>query len=695
MAKLHIKNTDGTFTPYSTIAVTNLDIVQGKGNSLTSAMSQKAVTDEFGTIQDAIASIVNAGYVFAGVATPSTNPGTPEAKVFYIADGKGTYTNFGGLEVTEDEMVVIKYDTAWHKEATGIASQEKLTELEREINGGVIVESVEFVPNYGGTISQNGISKSSTISNNELMSIDITDRQYIKITATLANGINSSDIFRIMAFEDANGNLTYVPMVNPLAEEIETYDVDIPSSTVTIWLYNRKPIQPVVPNIIFTKDVGEGLITRVSKNETNVAKKIDEAPIDGKQYARKDGTWVGVSMLIDDNTNLEFKNKTYIDNNGIEQDGSINWCSTDKISCSEGELFKVTLKGSVKGVVATIAFYIGDTFIAKSTASEINNLIITIPSGVTNVRFSTRVQSSTFTPLAERTKTTGTPILQKERNILRAITKDTFVVGSGADVDFTNIHEALEKTYGLDTKEHPITILVKSGVYETPEVRTSLNWTQSRWLNIIGEGKHNTIIKNTNGYYFPGDGDNACLRVSGNIFISNITFISTDENYDDSTSTNKNRHSAYCIHIDNNVTEESIMEVFNCNLINNHAPCIGFGLRNNFTLFIHNCTLKSTIFSESNWNNKGATIYGHDGEGTATSEIMQHLIIKDCYIENTNGNYALYCFNTKANNKTDALLIGNSCVVVEGGSGFAKEELTTLKKGSFGNNISSMNYQVE
>ena len=133
MAKLYIKNTDGTFAPHSSIAVTKLDVVQSKGNSLTSAMSQKAVTDELGTIQDAIASIVNAGYVFAGVATPATDPGTPNAKVFYIANGNGTYTNFGGLEVTEDEVVVLKYDTAWHKEATGIASQEKLTELEEEI----------------------------------------------------------------------------------------------------------------------------------------------------------------------------------------------------------------------------------------------------------------------------------------------------------------------------------------------------------------------------------------------------------------------------------------------------------------------------------------------------------------------------------------------------------------------------------
>ena len=68
-------------------------------------------------------------YQFAGVATIDTNPGTPDAKVFYIANGKGTYTNFGGIEVTENEVVVLYWDTAWHKEATGIASNAKLNEL--------------------------------------------------------------------------------------------------------------------------------------------------------------------------------------------------------------------------------------------------------------------------------------------------------------------------------------------------------------------------------------------------------------------------------------------------------------------------------------------------------------------------------------------------------------------------------------
>ena len=80
---------------------------------------------------------LGAGYQFAGVATldPATDPGTPDAKVFYIANGKGTYTNFGGVEVTEDDVVVLYWDSSWHKVSTGIASQEKLSELDQKIEG--------------------------------------------------------------------------------------------------------------------------------------------------------------------------------------------------------------------------------------------------------------------------------------------------------------------------------------------------------------------------------------------------------------------------------------------------------------------------------------------------------------------------------------------------------------------------------
>lgn len=85
------------------------------------------------SVLNAMVDTLGTGYSFAGIATPSTNPGTPDAKVFYIANGKGSYTHFGELEVTEDEVVVLYWDTLWHKVSTGIAREENLTNLEKEV----------------------------------------------------------------------------------------------------------------------------------------------------------------------------------------------------------------------------------------------------------------------------------------------------------------------------------------------------------------------------------------------------------------------------------------------------------------------------------------------------------------------------------------------------------------------------------
>ena len=91
--------------------------------------NKEYVDTQVKTVEDKVNDFKNAGYLYAGIATPETNIGTPEAKVFYIANVKGTYTTFGGIEVTEDDVVILYYDTAWHKVATGIASNDKLTEL--------------------------------------------------------------------------------------------------------------------------------------------------------------------------------------------------------------------------------------------------------------------------------------------------------------------------------------------------------------------------------------------------------------------------------------------------------------------------------------------------------------------------------------------------------------------------------------
>lgn len=74
MAKVYIKNTDGTYISQSSTLVSNLDIVQDKGNSLTSAMSQKAVTDELANKQDKL--VAGDNIIIEGNVISSTGGGS-------------------------------------------------------------------------------------------------------------------------------------------------------------------------------------------------------------------------------------------------------------------------------------------------------------------------------------------------------------------------------------------------------------------------------------------------------------------------------------------------------------------------------------------------------------------------------------------------------------------------------------------
>lgn len=44
---------------------------------------------------------------FAGIATPTTNPGTPDGPVFYLATEPGVYSNFGGLEIKNTGLSIL------------------------------------------------------------------------------------------------------------------------------------------------------------------------------------------------------------------------------------------------------------------------------------------------------------------------------------------------------------------------------------------------------------------------------------------------------------------------------------------------------------------------------------------------------------------------------------------------------------
>lgn len=58
-------------------------------------------------------------FSYKGIATPTTNPGTPNGNVFYIA-GEGTYVNFSGLSVDSGELAVLKWNGTWSKQTVKV-----------------------------------------------------------------------------------------------------------------------------------------------------------------------------------------------------------------------------------------------------------------------------------------------------------------------------------------------------------------------------------------------------------------------------------------------------------------------------------------------------------------------------------------------------------------------------------------------
>ena len=60
---------------------------------------------------NAIKANINNGYVYAGIATPSSTP--VSGKVFYIATDAGTYTNFGGQVLTQGINILRYNGSAW------------------------------------------------------------------------------------------------------------------------------------------------------------------------------------------------------------------------------------------------------------------------------------------------------------------------------------------------------------------------------------------------------------------------------------------------------------------------------------------------------------------------------------------------------------------------------------------------------
>ena len=92
---------------------------------------------------------------FAGIATPETNPGTPDGNVFYLATTAGTYSNFNGIVINSGEAVILEWKGSWVKKDSGFATKEKLSELGSKVNSVCLRDEIiiETTDSYNVTVS--------------------------------------------------------------------------------------------------------------------------------------------------------------------------------------------------------------------------------------------------------------------------------------------------------------------------------------------------------------------------------------------------------------------------------------------------------------------------------------------------------------------------------------------------------------
>ena len=134
------------------------------------------------SVLNSMVSSLGAGYQFMGVATTSTNPGTPDAKVFYLAYTPGTYTNFNNTVVTG--LCVLKYDTSWSKDdlPSGGGGGYVLPIASESTLGGIKVGSGLSINASGVLSATGGGGGGSVVSVESLASSTDNDSKIARIT---------------------------------------------------------------------------------------------------------------------------------------------------------------------------------------------------------------------------------------------------------------------------------------------------------------------------------------------------------------------------------------------------------------------------------------------------------------------------------------------------------------------------------
>jgi hypothetical protein len=296
-----------------------------------------------------------AGYIYKGVATPSTNPGTPTERVAYLASEPGTYTNFGGIVIASGLYSLTYASGTWTGtqmsagsdievvqttgQSTSVVMSQKATTDAISIDKPYAHYSIEA----GGNSAPNWLWTSD---------IPVSEGVYgvsFHGSMSKSSGLpNDYSYLTIRAFDSSN---------NAVANFYDVYTTSNPDSSAQVVDNNvgtltSKTLGIVVPSNAVVLRIGYRL-SAASLFDFTMWKKEELAPnIDD----------VALSIPIETSLDAIKVSTTltggYISSSGVKTPGGTTYHYTNLIQVNEGEIVETTAFGS--NAVSVLSAYAMD-----------------------------------------------------------------------------------------------------------------------------------------------------------------------------------------------------------------------------------------------------------------------------------------------------------------------------------------------
>ncbi len=261
-----------------------------------------------------IVSSIGEHATFAGIATPDVQPGTVDQNVFYLATIAGTYIYFDEIVVNSGEVAILTNKTgSWKKKFSGLATQEKLTELEKKVSNTIIDSEMSDT-------SENAVSNKVIKAYvdrvkgyiDDILGKNVTDaidniNEILAFLSTISDKDTLAGIFEELK--------QYIDNADNLIRQYIDNAIKALATVAKSGSYNDLIDKPIIPAVVtestisewgFTKNTGtikgiimNGVLQKESDGNVNLGTVITD--ISGKQEKLISGTNIktlnGISLL--------------------------------------------------------------------------------------------------------------------------------------------------------------------------------------------------------------------------------------------------------------------------------------------------------------------------------------------------------------------------------------------------------------